>query len=93
MPDKTPATYFDVFNEIGIIEQLSRTLLEAREEDEEEIVEDPLELLTVAPIFTGRAPAGASVLVAAAVPPPLARAVAKEVMKALVKCKQLKTVK
>ena len=30
MPDKTPATYFDVFNEIGIIEQLSRTLLEAR---------------------------------------------------------------
>lgn len=30
MPDDTPATYFKVFNEIAIIEQLSRTLLEAR---------------------------------------------------------------
>ncbi|WP_299777810.1 MarR family transcriptional regulator [uncultured Roseobacter sp.] len=30
MPDDARATYFDVFNEIGIIEQLSRTLLEAR---------------------------------------------------------------
>ncbi|MGC3939308.1 MarR family winged helix-turn-helix transcriptional regulator [Roseobacter sp. EG26] len=30
MPDKKNAIYFEVFNEIGIIEQLSRTLLEAR---------------------------------------------------------------
>ncbi|WP_300059388.1 MarR family transcriptional regulator [uncultured Roseobacter sp.] len=30
MPDTTAATYFEVFNEIAIIEQLSRTLLEAR---------------------------------------------------------------
>ncbi|WP_299504198.1 MarR family transcriptional regulator [uncultured Roseobacter sp.] len=30
MPDKRAALYFDVFNEIGIIEQLSRALLEAR---------------------------------------------------------------
>lgn len=30
MPDTAPATYFEVFNEIAIIEQLSRTLLEAR---------------------------------------------------------------
>ncbi|MDW3224887.1 MAG: MarR family winged helix-turn-helix transcriptional regulator [Paracoccaceae bacterium] len=30
MSDQKSAVYFDVFNEIGIIEQLSRTLLEAR---------------------------------------------------------------
>lgn len=30
MPDDTSATYFKVFNEIAIIEQLSQTLLEAR---------------------------------------------------------------
>ncbi len=30
MPDTAPATYFEVFNEIAIIEQLSRALLEAR---------------------------------------------------------------
>ncbi|MBW4710312.1 MarR family transcriptional regulator [Roseobacter sp. YSTF-M11] len=30
MPDTKNAIYFEVFNEIGIIEQLSRTLLEAR---------------------------------------------------------------
>ncbi|MEL6479773.1 MAG: MarR family transcriptional regulator [Pseudomonadota bacterium] len=30
MPDRSPAVFFEVFNEIGIIEQLSRALLEAR---------------------------------------------------------------
>ncbi|WP_299691790.1 MarR family transcriptional regulator [uncultured Tateyamaria sp.] len=30
MPDHSPALFFEVFNEIGIIEQLSRALLEAR---------------------------------------------------------------
>ncbi|MFK7753519.1 MAG: MarR family winged helix-turn-helix transcriptional regulator [Sedimentitalea sp.] len=30
MKDQNPALFFTVFNEIGIIEQLSRTLLEAR---------------------------------------------------------------
>lgn len=30
MPDEDPALLFDIFNEIGIIEQLSRALLEAR---------------------------------------------------------------
>ncbi len=30
MPDQDPAVFFEVFNEIGIIEQLSRAILEAR---------------------------------------------------------------
>ncbi|WP_420010373.1 MarR family winged helix-turn-helix transcriptional regulator [Tateyamaria sp.] len=30
MPDTTPADFFDFFTEIGILEQLSRALLEAR---------------------------------------------------------------
>ncbi|WP_299732778.1 MarR family transcriptional regulator [uncultured Tateyamaria sp.] len=30
MPDPSPAVFFEVFNEIGIIEQLSRAILEAR---------------------------------------------------------------
>ncbi|MFL4472185.1 MarR family winged helix-turn-helix transcriptional regulator [Tateyamaria armeniaca] len=30
MPDPNPAVFFEVFNEIGIIEQLSRAVLEAR---------------------------------------------------------------
>mmetsp|Transcript_4747 Transcript_4747/g.7534 ORF Transcript_4747/g.7534 Transcript_4747/m.7534 type:complete len:150 (-) Transcript_4747:48-497(-) len=30
MPDRPPADFFDIFTEIGIIEQLSRALLEAR---------------------------------------------------------------
>ena len=30
MPDQDPSVFFEVFNEIGIIEQLSRALLEAR---------------------------------------------------------------
>lgn len=30
MPDTDPAVFFEVFNEIGIIEQLSRAVLEAR---------------------------------------------------------------
>lgn len=30
MPDPNPADFFEVFNEIGIIEQLSRAILEAR---------------------------------------------------------------
>ncbi|MEL6102695.1 MAG: MarR family transcriptional regulator [Pseudomonadota bacterium] len=33
MPDADTAVFFEVFNEIGIIEQLSRTLLEARMPD------------------------------------------------------------
>ncbi|MEP1355669.1 MAG: MarR family transcriptional regulator [Tateyamaria sp.] len=30
MPEQNPAVFFEVFNEIGIIEQLSRAILEAR---------------------------------------------------------------
>ncbi|MEM6373156.1 MAG: MarR family transcriptional regulator [Pseudomonadota bacterium] len=30
MPETAPAAFFDVFNEIGILEQLSRAILEAR---------------------------------------------------------------
>mgnify|MGYP001799589086 FL=1 len=30
MPEQNPAVFFEVFNEIGIIEQLSRAVLEAR---------------------------------------------------------------
>ena len=30
MPETNPAVFFEVFNEIGIIEQLSRAVLEAR---------------------------------------------------------------
>ncbi len=30
MPDQDPSVFFEVFNEIGIIEQLSRAILEAR---------------------------------------------------------------